>query len=103
MIKISILYANEEGKKFDMAYYTHQHISMVKQVLGKSLKKVAIGEGLSGGSPDSKPTYVAMGHLYFDSLQEFQTVFVPHVGTLMADIPNYTDIHPVIQISEVVI
>ncbi len=42
-----------------------------------------------------------MGHLYFDSVEEFQTAFTPHAAEIMADIPNYTNIQPVIQISEV--
>jgi uncharacterized protein (TIGR02118 family) len=42
-----------------------------------------------------------MGHLYFDSVEAFQAAFGPHAPAIMADIPNYTDIQPVIQISEV--
>jgi uncharacterized protein (TIGR02118 family) len=42
-----------------------------------------------------------MGHLYFDSAQAFETAFAPHAQAIMADIPNYTDIQPVIQVSEV--
>jgi uncharacterized protein (TIGR02118 family) len=42
-----------------------------------------------------------MGHLYFESAAEFQTTFGPHAVVIMADIPNYTDIQPTIQISEV--
>jgi uncharacterized protein (TIGR02118 family) len=42
-----------------------------------------------------------MGHLYFDSLADFQAAFGPHAKDIMADIPNYTDIQPTIQISEV--
>jgi uncharacterized protein (TIGR02118 family) len=56
---------------------------------------------MSGAAPGSRPAYVAMGHLYFDSAEAFQTAFGPHAQTIMADIPNYTDIQPTIQISEV--
>jgi uncharacterized protein (TIGR02118 family) len=42
-----------------------------------------------------------MGHIYFDSVEAFQTAFGPHAETIMADIPNYTDIEPTLQISEV--
>jgi len=42
-----------------------------------------------------------MGHLYFGSAAEFQSAFGPHAAAIMADIPNYTDIQPTIQISEV--
>ncbi|MEK7216186.1 MAG: EthD family reductase [Chloroflexota bacterium] len=37
----------------------------------------------------------------FKSLQDFQQAFGPHAGELMADIPNFTNIEPVIQISDI--
>ena len=42
-----------------------------------------------------------MGHLYFDSTDAFQTAFAPHAQSILADIPNYTNTQPTIQISEV--
>jgi len=45
--------------------------------------------------------YIAMGHLYFDSVAAFQTAFGPHAESMRRDIPNFTDIQPTIQISEV--
>jgi uncharacterized protein (TIGR02118 family) len=51
--------------------------------------------------PGSQPTYAAMGHLWFESTDSFQAAFGPHAATIMADIPNYSNVQPVIQISEV--
>jgi uncharacterized protein (TIGR02118 family) len=101
MIKVSVLYPNNEGSKFDMKYYCESHIPMVQQKLGSICKRVAVEQGLSGAAPGSRAAYVAMGHLYFDSIEAFQTAFGPHAEAIMADIPNYTDIQPTIQISEV--
>jgi uncharacterized protein (TIGR02118 family) len=42
-----------------------------------------------------------MCHLYFDSIEAFQTAFGPQAQAIMGDIPNYTDIQPIVQISEV--
>jgi uncharacterized protein (TIGR02118 family) len=44
-----------------------------------------------------------MGHLFCDSLDAFQAGFSPHSKEIMADIPNYTNQTPVIQISEVLV
>ena len=101
MIKVSVFYPNEEGKKFDMEYYCNKHIPMVQQKLGDALKGGAVEQGLSGVEPGSRAIYIAMGHLSFDSVEAFQTAFGPHAETIMGDIPNYTDIQPTIQISEV--
>lgn len=101
MIKVSVFYANEEGKTFDMGYYCNKHIPMVKQKLGDACKGVAVEQGLGGAEPGSRATYIAMGHLYFDSVESFQGAFGPHTGEIMGDVPNYTNIQPSIQISEV--
>jgi uncharacterized protein (TIGR02118 family) len=101
MIKVSVLYPNHEGSKFDMTYYCENHIPMVQQKLGTACKGVAVEQGLSGAAPGSRAAYAAMGHLYFDSAEAFQTAFAPHAAAIMADIPNYTDLQPTIQISEV--
>ena len=101
MIKVSVLYPNEEGKKFDMDYYCNSHIPMVQEKLGAACKGAAIDQGLGGVEPGSPAAYVAMCHLLFDSVEAFQSAFGPHAEAIMADVPNYTDIQPVFQISEV--
>ena len=101
MIKLSVFYPNEEGKKFDMEYYLNSHIPMIQEKVGAALKAGAVDQGLGGAMPGSPATYVAMGHLLFDSVEAFQSSFGPHAEAIMADIPNYTDIQPTIQISEV--
>ena len=101
MIKVSVLYPNEEGKKFDMDYYLNSHIPMLQEKLGAALKGGAVEQGLSGVELGSQATYVAMGHLLFDSVEAFQSAFGPHSEAIMGDIPNYTDTQPTIQISEV--
>ena len=101
MIKISVLYPYKEGAKFDIAYYANRHMPMVRDTIGPSCKGIAVEQGVAGGAPGSHPPFVAMGHILLDSMQAIETAFAPHVATFMADIPNYTSIEPVIQISEV--
>ena len=55
-----------------------------------------------GGEPGSKPTYAAIGYLTFDSVEAFQKAFGPHAAEIVADVPNYTNARPIIQIVEVV-
>ena len=101
MIKVTVFYPNEEGKKFDMEYYCNKHLTMLQQKLGSALKGLDAEEGLSGAEPGSPATYIGMCHLYFDSVDAYQTAFGPHAESIMGDVPNYTDIQPIIQISEV--
>jgi uncharacterized protein (TIGR02118 family) len=99
MIKVSVFYENTEGKRFDMDYYCNKHIPMVKEKLGTACKHVDIDQGLGGAQPGSKPAFVALAHMHFDSVDAFQKAFGPHAATIMGDIQNYTDIQPVIQVS----
>lgn len=101
MVKVSVLYPNHEGTKFDMAYSVNRHIPMVRQLLQSALKGVSVEEGISGEEPGSRAPNIAMGHLLFDSVEAFQTSFGRHAQAIMADIPNYTNSEPTIQISEV--
>ncbi len=84
-----------------MTYYCQTHISMVRLKLGAALKGVVVEQGVGGEEPGSPAPYVALAHLSFESMEAFQTSFAPHAATFDADVPNYTNIQPAIQISKV--
>jgi len=42
-----------------------------------------------------------VGHLYFESLESFREAFLPHLAKFREDIPNFTNVQPSVQISEV--
>ena len=101
MIKVTVVYPNSAGAKFDMQYYTSKHLPTLQRKCGAACKSIAAEQGLSGGQPGSKPPYIALCHLTFDSVEAFQKAFSPHAAEVMADIPNYTNVQPIIQISEI--
>ena len=101
MIKVSVFYPNNEGAKFDIDYYCNKHIPMVRQKLGAACKNAAVEQGIAGATPGSRPAFIALGHLYFDSVEAFQGAFAPHAEPILSDVPNYTNTTPLIQISEV--
>jgi uncharacterized protein (TIGR02118 family) len=101
MIKVSVFYPNSEGSKFDLDYYVSKHMPMVESEVGPALQGMSVDAGLAGGAPGAPAPYACIGHLLFNSVEAFQTSFGPKAGVIMADIPNYTDIAPVMQISEV--
>ena len=101
MIKVTVLYPYSAGTKFDMAYYTSKHMPMVKNLCGPACKSISADLGLSGGEPGSKPPYIAIGYLTFESVDSFQKAFAPNAAQILGDIPNYTNAQPVLQISEI--
>ncbi len=83
-----------------MAYYINNHLGMIKKKV-TTCKGTAAEQGLGGGEPGSKPTYIAIGHLLFDSVESFQAGFGPHAPEVIADVKNYTNVQPIIQISQI--
>ena len=103
MIKVSVMYPYRADAKFDMDYYCDSHMPLVQRTLRPALKGLAVDRGLEGGAPGSMPAYVAVCHLLFDSVAQYQAAFERSAGAILSDIPNYTDIEPVLQISEVML
>jgi uncharacterized protein (TIGR02118 family) len=101
MITVNVLYPNKDGAKFDMNYYLSTHIPLVKRLLGSALKGTVVEQGLGGGAPGTKADFSVLCHLRFDSVEAFQTAFGPHAAAIQNDISNYTNVPPVIQISDV--
>jgi uncharacterized protein (TIGR02118 family) len=101
VIVVNVLYPNAPGAKFDLDYYLQRHMPMVQRRLGAPLQRVAVERGLAGGAPGAPPPFLAAAHLYFESVEAFQGAFGPHAETILADVPNYTNTTPLIQISEV--
>ena len=102
-IKVSILYPNAEGKHFDVDYYRDSHMVLVKKLLKPfGLLETGIEKGLAGGDPKQPVPFLCIGSMTYNSLEEFQKAFEAHGQELVDDVPNFTNIQPVIQISEIV-
>jgi uncharacterized protein (TIGR02118 family) len=103
MIKVSVMYPNKSGARFDHSYYRDRHMPLVKSRMGDNCRYYTVDKGIAGEAPGTAPTYIAMCHIFCDSVEAFQAGFGPHATEILADIPKYTDLAPVIQISEVVV
>jgi len=66
-------------------------------------KGICVERGVAGAELGADPTYIMMCHFLFDSAEDFLAAFVPHAAILQGDMPNYTNIYPVIQFSEVLL
>ena len=103
MVRISVMYAGGDGKKFDHDYFVNKHMPLVQQRLGGlGLRRWEVDKGVAGGAPGAPAPFVAAAHLYFDSIEAFQKAMAPHGKELFADVPNYTNINPQVQIAEIV-
>ena len=100
MIRAAVLYPNSEDSSFDVEYYKNRHMELVWEKLSPlGLVGCEVDAGIAGmgGGP---PPYAAIGYMIFETLEEFQSAFAKVGEELIADVPNYTNIEPIIQISE---
>jgi uncharacterized protein (TIGR02118 family) len=102
VIKISIMYPYGEGKTFNMEYYETKHMPMVAAFLGSNLITYTIEKGLASGIPNQPLPFMAIGTFYVKSLSDYQAAIGPNRDAIRADFANYTNISPVILVSEVV-
>ena len=103
MIKFNVMYPFKPGMRFDHDYYRDKHMPLLKSRMGDACRSYTIDKGIAGGAPGAPPTYVGMCHVFCDSVEDFQNAFGPHATEILGDIKNYTDLTPVMQISEVVV
>ncbi len=101
MFRVSVMYPNQEGVRFDIHYYRTKHMELVKNLLKPfGLIKVEVDRGLSGGGNLPAP-YVCVGHLDFDSKDGYDRGVAEKGSSLRGDIPNFTNATPIRQISEI--
>lgn len=109
MIKVTVMYPYAEGARVDHAYYRDRHMPMVKARLGSACAYYTVEKGLAGRVPGAPlapgvpPAFVAMCAFICDSAEGYEAAIQQHRAEIMGDIANYTDIRPVVQVSEVVV
>ena len=101
MFKLSVMYPNEKGAEFNHEYYKTTHMELVvKHLKSFGVIKTEVNKGLSGGGDEPAP-YICIGHLYFESLDDYDKGMAEKQEILRGDIPNFTNVTPIRQISEV--
>lgn len=101
LYKVAILYPNGEGKTFDMDYYEQKHMPMVAEFIGNNLKFYEIDKGIAGSTPNDKVPYLAVGYFYITDVTEYNKAIGQNIDAVISDFKNYTNIQPIVQISEI--
>ena len=93
MIRYSVFYPATDGATFDHDYYRDSHVPLATKTWNPA--RVETDKGVDG-------PYVAAVHFWFESI-DVMTAALASDGTaaVRADIPNYTTITPVRQVSEI--
>ena len=87
MIKVSVMYPNTPGARFNHEYYRDTHVPLCVKTWG--LDGAEIDKGVDG-------PYVAAVHFKFASPEALQAAMTSTgTGDVIADVANYTTITPV--------
>ncbi|MDQ3470644.1 MAG: EthD family reductase [Actinomycetota bacterium] len=92
MVTVTVMYPRTDDVTFDMDYYKGRHFDLLRERLGDNLQRDEIHEVVDG-------PYVAYCQMYFDSMEGFGGPMAEHGAEIMGDVPNYTNVQPVMLIS----
>ncbi len=101
MIRVTVCYPNQPGARFDVDYYLSHHMPMVEEKLrAHGMQSWSVSKGV-GGFAGGAAARLIEASLDFETMEGLQAGMASESAAIMADIPNYTDIAPEIQIDEV--
>jgi uncharacterized protein (TIGR02118 family) len=101
MFKVSVMYPNQDGARFDLDYYCTKHMELVRKHMQPfGLVRTEVLRGVSGTSSQPAP-YICIGNLYFETVDGYEKGIAASAGALRADIAHFTDGAPVRQVSEI--
>jgi len=93
MIRVTVLYPSGDDTTFDHDYYRETHVPLCTSTWDVTAE---IDKGVNG-------PYAAGVHLFFETMDQFQAAMgSPGTAAIMADVANYTNITPIMQVSEIV-
>jgi uncharacterized protein (TIGR02118 family) len=93
---LTVLYPNTEGSTFDYDYYMNSHIPLFVSVAGEYVSGVSVTKGADFLGQDAP--YLLVTHAELSDEAAFLAAFAAAADRIMADIPNFTNTTPTIQL-----
>lgn len=101
MVKFSVMYPFSEDAFFNMDYYVNKHMADTRA--NPAVKGIIVESGVTGREPGSKPPYICVAHIFYESVEAMMATRTPEkAAKLRADIPNFTNVMPMHQVGEIV-
>ena len=101
MIRLTVLYPNLKGSRFDWDYYINVHTAIAKERFGDVAVRWEVDRGVEGEDQGQPPDYQVAAYITLTSLEDYRRVMEEHGEELKADFPMYTNVYPHFLISEI--
>ena len=101
MIRLTILYPNEEGSFFDWDYYINIHTPLAKRCYGNAVVRWEIDRGIHGEQSEDAAPYMVAAFITLTSTSALDEVRATHGIKLKADFKNYTNVYPVYLVTNI--
>lgn len=99
MYCVTVLYPNQPDAHFDFDYYRDQHLPMMRRLLGDNILQMELRRGLQAVDGGAAP-YLCLLNTQIRSAEAFTRVMTEQAELVLGDIPNYTNLKPLIQIDQ---
>lgn len=101
MISVMVLYANSPGTRFDLEYYTSRHLPLVRRLLEPmGMRSLTFVREMAVDPTGPSQAFQLVAELRFDDMESTRTALAAHGAETQADIPNFTDVAPIILIGD---
>jgi uncharacterized protein (TIGR02118 family) len=98
MVTLSIAYPYAADARFDADYFTGTHIPLCRDVWGDAVTGVTVHLAVAGLTGD--PAFAAIAQVEFASMEAFQqAIGLPRNAEVQDDVPNYSSVAPLVQLS----
>ena len=104
MFAVVMLYPQTSDSHFNFDYFLSVHLTRIREIF-KDLGLVSsqIQAGIGAGQPGQPAPYACICTFTFETLEGFGQGFAQEGAWIMGDIHNYTNVQPLIQISNIVV
>jgi uncharacterized protein (TIGR02118 family) len=100
VLRMTVLYPAGDDATFDWDYYTTTHMRLVADRFGPHAARPAeVAKGV-GGVPKGAATYLASAQMYFADRDALDQALQAGGNDVPGDIPNFTNVQPVMQLDE---
>jgi len=97
---MAIVYPYEDGARFDPDYYRDNHMTLIMDLYGReAIRRFEVRK--PSPMPENSPLFMGSVNFYIESQAAFDAAGLAHTDTLVADVPNFSSVFPLVIPSEI--